>query len=120
MALMPEVQFLLSDPEMGAHRFTVTRKTGKWQGGRLVIGENGSQTLTAIGVIVPPEAEQLEFFPEGDRRKNKRAIYTKTMLHVSEGDEVSDTITWQGDTYRIVNVDRWDDHGFCVAYAVKE
>lgn len=120
MALMPEVQFLLSDPELGAHPFTVTRKTGKWVSGRLVIQENQTQTLNPVGIIVPPEAEQLEFFPEGDRRKDKKAIYTKTMLHVSEGDTVSDTIQWNGDRYRILKVERWDEYGFCVAYAVKE
>ena len=33
MALMPEVQFLLSDPELGAQSFDITRRTAKWVGG---------------------------------------------------------------------------------------
>lgn len=120
MALMPEVQFLLSDPELGAQRFTITRRTGKWTGGRLVVDpQTGVQTIKAVGVIVPPEPEQLEFFPEGERRKDMKAIYSKTMMHVSEGNDVSDEITWRDVPYKIIKVDRWDDWGFCVAYAVK-
>lgn len=122
MALMPEVQFLLSDPDLGAQRFTITRKTGKWQGGRLVIPADGSgtKTINAIGIIVPPSEEQLEFFPEGERRTDRKAIYSKTMMYVSEGKEVSDEVTWRGVPYRVLNVQRWDDYGFCVAFAVKK
>ena len=121
MALMPEVQFLVTDPDLGAQPFTVTRKTGAWQGGRLVIDpETGTQTIQAAGVIVPPQPEEMDRFPEGERRKDLKAVYTQTMLHVSDGDSVSDKITWHGASYKIVRVDRWDDWGFCVAYAAKE
>ena len=120
MALMPEVQFLLSDPELGAHTFTITRRTAQWIGGRLVVQQSGTTTIDAIGIIVPPSPEQLEFYPEGVRREDQKAIYSKTMLHVTEGKNVSDTITWNGDVYKIVRADRWDEYGFCVAYAVKE
>lgn len=119
MALMPEVQFLLSDPELGAHSFTIRRKTGTWKNGRLDTTDPGLEEISAIGIIVPPEAEQLEFYPEGERRKDKKAIYSKTAMHVSEGDTVSDEIIWGSDVYKIIHVDRWDDYGFCVALAVK-
>lgn len=121
MALMPEVQFLLTDPDLGAQPFTVTRKTGSWSGGRLVIDpETGTETIRAVGVVAPPQPEEMDRFPEGERRKDLKAIYTQTMLHVSDGEAVSDKITWRGDSYKIVRVERWDDWGFCVAYAAKE
>ncbi len=121
MALMPEVQFLLSDPELGSQTFSITRKTGAWSGGRLVIDDfAGTDTISATGIIVPPEAEQLDRFPEGERHRDLKAVYSKTMMHVSEGDTVSDKITWGGSSYKIVKVERWDDWGFCVAFAAKE
>ena len=122
MSLMPEVQFLLSDPELGAHSFDITRREAKWVGGRLVVPQDNSttQTIAAIGLIIPPTPEQLEFFPEGVRREDKKAIYSKTMMYVTEGKKISDTITWNSDTYKIIQVERWDEWGFCVAYAVKE
>ena len=122
MSLMPEVQFLLSDPELGAQSFDITRRTAKWVGGRLIVpnDDSATQTVHAIGLITPPTPEQLEFFPEGVRREDKKAIYSKTMMHVTEGKEISDTITWNSDVYKIIQVDRWDEWGFCVAYAVKE
>ena len=122
MSRMPEVQFLLSDPEMGAQPFDIIRRTAKWVGGRLIVPNDNSatQTVPAIGPIVPPKPEQLEFFPEGVRREDEKVIYSQTMMHVTEGEEISDTITWNGDKYKIVRADRWDEWGFCVAYAVKE
>ena len=120
MALMPEVQFLLSDPDLGAQRFTITRKTGKWQGGRLVVDpQTGVETISAIGIVVPPEPEHLSFFPEGEKREDMKAIYSKTMMYVSEGKEVADEINWRGVPYKVVKADRYDDWGFCVAFAVK-
>lgn len=121
MALMPEVQFLVTDPDLGAQRFTITRKTGVWQGGRLVVDpETGTETIEAAGVIVPPQPEEMDRFPEGERRKDLKAVYSQTMMHVSDGEAVSDKITWHGDSYKIIRVERWDDWGFCVAYAAKE
>ena len=122
MSLMPEVQFLLSDPDLGAHSFDIIRRTAVWVGGRLVVPKDNSttQTVPAVGMIIPPTPEQLDFFPEGVRREDEKAIYSETMMHVTEGKEISDTIVWNGDKYKIVRADRWDEWGFCVAYAVKE
>lgn len=115
MALMPDVTMLLHDPDLGAQEFTVKRRTGKWQGGRMTVSTE--TTFSAIGVIVAPSAEQLAFFPEGERRKGQIVIHTTAMLHLSEGSDISDDVTWRGDQYKLVNVERWDDYGFVVAYA---
>lgn len=117
MVLSPDVTELLVDPDLGAQEFSVRRRKGKWQGGRLEVAED--TTFTAIGVIQPPSSEELSYFPEGERRKGMVAIYTQTILHLSEGDDVSDDVTWQGEAYKVIRVDRWQDYGYCVAYAAK-
>ena len=115
MALMPDVTELLFDPDLGAQEFVVTRRTGKWVGGRLTV--DTEETLIAIGIIQPPSAEQLAFFPEGERRKGQIVIYTTTTLHLTEGTDIADDIMWNGEQYKLVNVKRWDDYGYVEAYA---
>ena len=117
MALMPEVTFLLADPDLGAQAFTILRKTGTWVRGELTLA--AEESIQARGIIQPPSAEQLAFFPEGERREGERVIYTTAELHLSEGENVADNILWRGEKYKIIRVDRWDDYGYNVAYAAK-
>lgn len=117
MSLMPDVTDLLHDPDVGAKPFSILRRTGQWSGGRMHVST--SQSISAVGVMLPPSSEQLSFFPEGERRNGQVAIYTETILHLTEGEEIADEVTWQGDRYKIIRVDRWDEYGFCIAYAQK-
>lgn len=119
MSLMPDVTHLLTDPELGAQTFAVTRTTGVWVGGRLTFPDGSEETFNAVGIIQPPSPDHLQYFPEGERREGEKVIYTKTILHMSDKGNVSDVITWHGEAYKIVRVDRWDDWGYCAAYAVK-
>lgn len=108
---------LLSDPDLGAQGYTITRRVGQWQGGRQnVVNEDN---IRAIGIIQPPSPEELSFFPEGERRKGTIAIYTRAHLHLSEGEDISDDITWRGERYKLIRIDRWEDYGYCIGYAVK-
>lgn len=117
MALMPDVTMLLDDPDLGAQDFTVKRRAGKWFGGRFVV--ESESLFNAIGIIQPPTPEQLAFFPEGERRVGRIAIYTKQDLHLTEGEMISDDVTWNGEQYKIVNIERWEDYGFVIAFAEK-
>lgn len=117
MALCPDVTELLDDPDLGAQEFSYRRRTIEWQGGRAVVATD--ETFSAVGNIQPASAEQLDFLPEGEKRKGAILIYTRTMLHLSEGEDVSDDVTWQGEAYKVIHVDRWVDYGFYVAYAQK-
>ena len=117
MSLLPEVAFLCGDHDLGAQQFTVNRKTGTWSAGRFIPGE--TQVLTPVGIIQSPTPEQLEFFPEGVRVNETKVIYTTTMLYMTDGEGISDEIIWNGHTYKVVRADRWDDWGYCVAYAAR-
>ena len=122
MALMPDVTMILTDPELGAQEVTIRRRQGSWKNGRYIANtlENGeTDTFTAIGNLQRASSEQLEVFPEGERKRETKVFYTKTMLYPTEGDKISDELYWHGHPYRIVYVDRWDDWGFCIAYAAR-
>ncbi len=116
--LSPDVAFLCDDPDLGAAPFTVTRRKGEWRGGRFEATD--TQTFQALGIIQSPTPEEQEFFPEGDKKRETKTIYTRTMLHLTEGEDISDDITWHGRPYRVIRVDRWDDWGFCIAYAARK
>lgn len=116
--LMPDVTMLLTDPDLGAQSVTVTRKTGEWRSGYFEM--NGKPTVfKTIGIMQPATPEQLEFFPEGERREGQMVFYTKETLYLTEGDRVSDVLTWRGEDYKIINLNRWQDYGFNIAYAQK-
>ena len=114
MALEPDVTDLLYDPDLGAQVFQIKRRTVSWQGGRTSAATE--EMISATGIIQPPSPEALQFFPEGERRNGMIVIYTTTMMYLSDGQQISDVVTWQGENYRIIRVDRWDDYGFCTAY----
>jgi len=116
--LMPDVTMLLTDPTLGAQPITITRKHGSWSGGRFTL-EGEAETFRITGILQPPSPEQLEFFPEGEKREGQVVVYTKTHLYLTEGDMVSDVVTWRGEDYKIVNINRWQDYGFNIAYAQK-
>ena len=115
--LMPDVTMLLTDPTLGAQTITVKRAEGQWSGGRFAAGEPALIPVT--GILQPATPEQLEFFPEGERREGQIVFYTKTTLYLTEGDQISDVLFWRGEDYKIVNVNRWQDYGFNIAYAQK-
>lgn len=117
MSLLPNVAFLCDDPELGAQEFTVTRKKGKWVAGRFIPQQ--PETMTPTGNIQSPTPEQLQFFPEGVRANETKVIYTQTMLYMTEGEDISDEITWNGHQYKVVRADRWEDWGYCVAYVAR-
>lgn len=118
MSLSPEVAFLCSDPDLGAQEFTVRRRKGAWNAGRFTV-KGDPQILHPIGNIQSPTPEQLVFFPEGERKQETKVIYTRTMLYMTEGEDIADEITWHDHPYKIIRADRWDDWGFCVAYVAR-
>lgn len=113
--LSPDVADLVEDEDLGAQDFTILRRTGKHIKGTFT--ETSRETLTKKGLIVPKDAEQLQFFPEGDRKKGMITVYTRADLNMTDGGDVSDEIIWDGANYRIVMVDPFTDYGFCVGHA---
>lgn len=117
MPLLPDVSMLTEDRDLGAQRVQVIRRTTKWERG--TIKTDAEETLSIVGIVQPLGSEALNFLPEGERRKGGISIYTRSTLRLTEGQDASDEVIWQGERYKVVRVDRWSQYGFCVAYASK-
>lgn len=116
--LMPDITAVLFDPTVGSRPFEIRRRRGKWVGGRFVI-QGDVEIIPARGCIQPQGAENMSQSPEGEKREGGIVIYTTTTIYLTEGEEVSDEVIWQGEKYKIMSVNRWQEHGFNVANASK-
>lgn len=117
--LMPDITAVLYDPTVGSRPFTIMRRRGHWSGGKFIIDDEQTEMIPGKGCIQPAGDESLSQFPEGERREGRIVIYTTKTIYLTEGSEVSDEIEWQGESYKVCSVTRWQEHGFNVAYAVK-
>lgn len=117
MQLSPDVTYLLEDTDLGAQAFTIRRTKGTWNKGRQE--KQTPEEIPAVGIIQPTASEELEHFPEGTRKKGMITIYSRTMIYAAEGDTFSDEITWNDHVYKVEKSDRWQDYGYCAAYAAR-
>ena len=103
-----------------AQEFTINRSSGTFQQGGYM------SVTTAIpfwGIIQPATEEDLAQVPEGDRSTgmmgfiSEQPMYkTRTQGSVSG---LGDTITWNGQEYRVVAIVPWKDFGFSKAIAAR-
>lgn len=78
--------------------------SGKWQAGPV------SSTFEIVASIQPLKAFEVLAQPEGFRTREMIRIYTKTVLQPTLEDQqrMGDQIVYQGRTYEIVRIEKWD------------
>jgi hypothetical protein len=102
-----------------AQAYTVNRSTGTFQQGGFV---SATTAIPFYGIVQPVTEETLAQMPEGDRATgmiefiSQQPMY-KTRAGSSEG--LGDTVTYQGQDYRVVAVWGWGDYGFVKAVAAR-
>jgi hypothetical protein len=113
---MIDVSELINDPDF-CQAFTVTRKAGVFMNGDFVMAQTSPLPFT--GVIEPMNTRDMAMFPEGDTLKGMINVYTllpifPTMLNPQTRDAgtFSDEITWQGEQYKVVQVQNFSDFGY--------
>ncbi|MDQ7094211.1 hypothetical protein REC12_11485 [Desulfosporosinus sp. PR] len=103
--------------------FLVCRKVGSWDHGKFV----ASCLIPApilTGVVLPASAKEILQFPEGDRSTSMMVFYSEKEIlvtHINDGQGnpgTSDEIYWNGNNYKILNVNQFGDFGFYKAYGV--
>jgi hypothetical protein len=110
---------VVDDPAF-AQTFTIVRsqggvwKLGKWANSITEVGYWGS--------IQPPNPEELEQVPEGDRVSGVIAVHStqpiyETNVELTNG--ISDIVIWHKQKYRVVKVFPWQDYGYWKALAVR-
>ena len=104
--------------------FIVHRKTGAWDHGHFLETNLVPDPITMIGVVLPASAMEIMQFPEGDRSTSMMVFYSPKEIfvtHVNDGQGnagTSDEIYWNGNNYRIVNVNQYGDFGYFKAFGV--
>ena len=91
--------------------FTVTRQTeGSYVNGRLVAGSTSSLTIEAL--IQPISGRELiESLPEGQSVNETRLLYTTTLLQTRTATDNPDRVTFEGEPWTVINVEKWDAWG---------
>jgi hypothetical protein len=110
---------VVDDPAF-AQSFAITRSQGGvWKAGRWT---DAQTQVAAWGSIQPPNPEELEQVPEGDRVLGLIAIHTTQVIYetnVELTNGISDIVTWHNCKYRVVKVYPWQDYGYWKALAVR-
>jgi len=103
-----------------AQEYTVNRSTGTFQQGGYV---STTIPISFWGIIQPATEEDLLQVPEGDRSTGMMGFISEQPMHKTrvEGGTsgIGDTITWNGQEYRVVVVVTWKDFGFSKAIAAR-
>lgn len=119
-----QISELISDPDF-AQAFTVTRTAGQWVSG--VFTNDQPVYIPFIGVIEPMKTQDMLMFPEGDNIRGLVNVYTIEPIYTTRLDEstgtsgaFSDEITWQGEQYKIIQVQNYSDFGYYKAIAARK
>jgi hypothetical protein len=110
---------VVDDPDF-AQSFTITRS----QGGKFVLGRwtNATVDIPMWGSIQPPDPEELEMIPEGDRIVAAIAVHCTQRIYETNTNQtngISDLVLWHGENYRVLKVYPWNDYGYWKAIAAR-
>lgn len=92
----------------GYQSFTVTRQSAptSWTTGKPVYT---TTTVTITGVAVPLSGEELERYEEGDRKHDRRKLFTVDRLYTKDDitQKTADSLPIDGVTYEVERVEPW-------------
>ena len=90
---------------------TVLRVTGEWMGNGLWNPTETAKTINGRGIVYPTTADELQALPEGERiRKSITAYWPDVFV-------IDDRILYDGEEYRVVLCDPWENFGYNRAIA---
>lgn len=114
---MIEVGDIVVDPDF-AQAFTVLRSAaGDFTNG---VWKEQKTELQLTGTICVASAREIEMRGEGDVIRGAITIYTiDPLLTTAEGKGSSDIVIWQGDRYRVMQIEPFSDYGYYRAFATR-
>ena len=122
---MPSSFFLTDmtfDPDL-SEAVTIYRSSGQFAAGGW---QNTVTNIAANGTITVADADALAMIPEGDRVAGSlqfvcpQAVYETLANQGGSGNPgLSDQISWNGNNYRVQNVQLWSRYGIWVAILVR-
>lgn len=105
---------------MLSQQVVINRQNGTWAKGRFLAG--GKETIKTMGIVTKANTRDLSVVPEGDRQGGGIRVLTTIPVYVTGqngGEKLADTISWEGDTYKVVSVDPDQKYGFYRAICVR-
>ena len=107
---------VVNSPRLNAQAYTIQRSTGSF-----VLGgyQSVPTPVPGFGVISVASAKELQQTPEGDSALGAMVFRNSQPLYTTNTTGISDIIEWQGDNYRIQNVEPWVDYGYFKAIGVR-
>lgn len=118
---MINVSEIIDDPDF-AQAFKVQRSSGTWVLGRFIAA---TETLQFSGVIEPLNTKEIKMLPEGDQITGGINIWTRETLHTTKrenalGGKLSDEVIWQGENWKVYQVQNFSDFGYQQAICVRK
>jgi len=91
--------------------YAVTRTTAPVRGadGRPVVGT--SAVINVDACVQPLSGRELEVLPESLKTRELRTVFTKVALTTVSGANAADRIAYDGETWEVVKVERYDGFG---------
>lgn len=99
-----------------AQSFVIARDTGNWVLGKWVSSESN---VTLYGIIQPATAEELDEVPEADRVRGVISVHSSQPIYETNPNGISDLVSWNNQTYKIVKLYPWNDFGYFKGLAVR-
>lgn len=118
-----QISEIITDPDF-AQSFNIKRGTGTWTNGVFVVGS--LQTFAFKGTILPLTTKDIKQMDIGDAITGGIKVYTLQPIYTTRldvGDTtggLSDEVVWQGQDWKILQVNRYSDFGYWRAICVRK
>lgn len=119
-ASLVQVSEVVNDPDM-AQPFTILRSTGTaWLNG---VWQSSTTEFSGYGVIADPTDREIKMIPEGDQVVGAKVFWSAQPIYATRATSgvgaSSDILVWRGLSFRVVNVQQFQDYGFYRAIATR-
>lgn len=114
---MIEISELITDPDF-CQKLTILRSHGKWVAGNW---QGETREMQVPGVATVAKESDLEQVPEADRQTGMMCFYVAApeTLHLTQSEGLSDLVLWRGRRYKILQLFRENDWGYCKGVGVQ-
>jgi hypothetical protein len=114
---MISVEEIVNDPEFGQF-FMIHRHDGSFIQGVWTVNPKPKK-IKCFGPVIAANVKEINQLPEGDRISGIMIFYTPKSIplmtsHVDPG--TSDEIYWQGELFKIVQVNLYENYGYYKGY----
>jgi len=118
---MINIAEMITDPDF-CQSFVLTRSSGTFVNGRFT---PSLETIALTGILRPANTKDIQMLPVGDVIRGELVVYSLQPIYTTRADHgngagLSDEVTWQGENYKIIQVQNYSDFGYYKALATRK